>query len=156
MIDKIKAFFRKLFLVREIRSREGVLHFERWRLLNLGLFAIYIHRIFRSDEDKHAHSHPWWFFSTILAGGYIEERGRHGTLMVRGRWTTMGTDEFHKLTLIKPVTSFVITGPRITDWGYDTEIGYIESGEYRRLKQAGRLDAYIESVQEIRKLLLTS
>ncbi len=41
------------FLVKEIKSKAGELHFRRWRLLQLPFFAIYIHGIYKSDEDLH-------------------------------------------------------------------------------------------------------
>jgi len=128
---------RKLFLVREIKSKTGELHFERWRILNVWLFAIYIHKIYRSDEDIHPHSHPWWFFSKILTGGYIESRGRHGNLMSPGEWTIMGPEEFHRIKVIKPVTSLIITGPRLHEWGYRVNDEFIESQQYRANKRAG-------------------
>lgn len=131
------SFLRKFFLVREIKSKKGVLHFERWRILNLGLFAIYIHRIYVSDADKHQHSHPWWFFSKILAGSYYEMRGNRGRLMAPGYWATMKPKEFHKITVLEPVTSFVVTGPRIHEWGYMTDDGYVEAGQYRINKRNG-------------------
>lgn len=126
---------RKFFLVKEIRSRKGMLHFERWRILNVWLFAIYIHKIYRSDEDIHQHSHPWIFFSKILTGGYIEQRGGRGDLMTQGSWTIMKPKEYHKITVIKPTTSFVITGPRLHKWGYMTSEGHVDSVAYRERKR---------------------
>lgn len=64
----------KLFKkVKEIRSKEGELHFERFAILETNLFSIYIHKINKADEDYHLHSHPWNFKSFIFKGAYIEE-----------------------------------------------------------------------------------
>lgn len=132
--------FRALFLVKEIKSKQGVLHFERWRILNLWLFSIYVHKIHCSDQDTHQHSHPWIFFSKILAGGYIEQRGGRGNLMTPGSWTIMKPTEYHRITVLKPVISFVITGPRIHEWGYMTNSGHVDSVSYRRMKRNGMLE----------------
>jgi quercetin dioxygenase-like cupin family protein len=133
----IKSILTKLFLVKEIRSKEGVLHFERWRLLSTGLFSVYIHRIFKSDEDANEHSHPWNFLSFILKGGYIEQRNGKGKIMTPGNYMMMGVNEYHKITVIKPTTTLVITGPRICNWGYKTEHGHVNSAIYRLNKRYG-------------------
>lgn len=69
----MKDLFRKLFLIKEIKSKLGILHFQRWRIVQTPWFSIYIHRIFREDEDQHCHSHPWSFVSFILNGSYTEK-----------------------------------------------------------------------------------
>jgi hypothetical protein len=63
----------KLFTkVKEIRSKAGKLHFERWAIIETKLFAWYLHCIHEQDQD-HMHSHPWSFASIILKGQYLEE-----------------------------------------------------------------------------------
>lgn len=63
----------KLFKkVKTITSRTGVVHFERWAIVETSLFAWYLHKIQKEDQD-HMHSHPWSFISLILKGAYIEE-----------------------------------------------------------------------------------
>ena len=61
-----------LFLVKEIKSKAGELHFRRWRFLETPWFGIYLHYIAKADEDKHPHDHPWSFVGIILWGGYEE------------------------------------------------------------------------------------
>lgn len=60
-------------LIKEIRSKDDVLHFKRWRLLKTPWFEVYIHGIYHKDEDKHLHNHPWNIWTMILWGSYIEE-----------------------------------------------------------------------------------
>jgi hypothetical protein len=67
----IKKIIKKLFLAKEIISKEGVLHFRRWRIIECLLFNIYIHKIYVKDNDLH--DHPWNYFSLILSGSYIEK-----------------------------------------------------------------------------------
>lgn len=54
----MNSIIRKFFLVKEIISKEGEVHFRRYRLLATPWFNIYIHNIRRSDEDIHMHDHP--------------------------------------------------------------------------------------------------
>jgi hypothetical protein len=37
-------------------------------------FAGRVHHLLRSDDDRHAHCHPWPYITIILRGGYYEER----------------------------------------------------------------------------------
>jgi hypothetical protein len=60
-------------LIKEIKSKDGKLHFRRWSLLDTPWFKIYIHGIYGPDEDLHLHNHPWDFKSFILSGSYIEQ-----------------------------------------------------------------------------------
>lgn len=153
----ILAFARriKMFLmVKEIMSKEGELHFQRFRLLSTPWCNIYVHHILRSDEDRDPHDHPWHFASLILWGGYKEEwlgayedhrywSGRN--LRVRkthpGSLITHHKKDFHKITLrSKRVWSLVFTLDRSRpSWGYQTRKGWIDHIEYRKLKNEDRL-----------------
>lgn len=125
------------FLVKEIRSKEGELHFRRWRILSTPWFNIYIHRIYVSDWDKHAHDHPWNFTSIILKGSY-QEYDEHGNLSPVRKFGTihsLKTTAFHRLHLLKTATTLVFTGKRIHDpWGYMTEDGWKDFKTYRKEK----------------------
>jgi hypothetical protein len=147
-------FLLRWLMVREIVSREGNVHFRRYRLLWTPWGAVYVHHILVSDQDKHPHGHPWDFTSLILWGGYIEQlwessvrlhqlqpvdvpvpetsEARIGTLIRRQ------ANQFHHIQLLKPTWTLVWTGPRIHDpWGYWTERGWVSNAEYRRLKTDG-------------------
>jgi hypothetical protein len=62
-------------LIKEIKSKQGVLHFKRWELFTSKRFnfSIYLHGIYKADEDPHLHNHPWNIATLILWGSYIEE-----------------------------------------------------------------------------------
>jgi len=45
-----------------------------WKVKRNAFFNIYFHQVFRSDDDKALHDHPWWSFSIVLSGGYYEHR----------------------------------------------------------------------------------
>jgi hypothetical protein len=51
-----------------------------WRVKRNAFFNIYFHQVFRSDEDRAHHTHPWWSFSIVLEGGYYEHRIHAGGL----------------------------------------------------------------------------
>jgi hypothetical protein len=137
---------RKLLLVKEIVSKTGLVHFQRWRLLRLPWFAVYVHHICRSDADAHMHSHPWSYISFILEGAYTEEFSNppyYGSVQEKnyysGDLAYHKAQEVHKLTLISDqVWSLVMTWGRTKDWGYATDQGFVGHKEYRQLKNEGK------------------
>jgi len=150
----VKEIIRLWFLTKEIISKEGVVHFRRYRLLSTPWFNIYIHNILKSDEDAHPHDHPWHFLSFILWGGYTEEwRPAYEDRMYRNGFSlyiskrypaTMvyhHAKDFHKITLLKKSAwTLVFTfGKRRPSWGYQTPQGWIDFKDYRDLKNEGKL-----------------
>jgi hypothetical protein len=150
----MKEVIRNFFLVKEIVSKEGVVHFKRYRLLSTPWFNIYIHNILKSDEDAHPHDHPWHFLSFILWGGYSEAwlgayedwRFWKGyplrvTKRVPGSIVYHNAKDFHQITLLKKSAwTLVFTfGKRRPSWGYQTPQGWIDFKAYRELKNEGKL-----------------
>lgn len=130
-------------LVKEIRSKQGELHFKRWRIWSTKWFNIYLHFINKADEDKHLHDHPWSFWSIILKGAYIELLGEEGQYtpsrqIYRG-WLNMSyrTKKVPHMigAVVKPTYSLVITGPGSREWGYTTEDGWKNHSQYREEKR---------------------
>ena len=138
-------FLRYLFLIREIKSRKGQLHFQRWRLIQTPWFAIYIHRIFMHDEDKHFHDHPWSFVNCILSGGYCEvtlcpDRCLKSVAYPYcKRIAYHKSTDYHKISHLyeMPTTTLVFVGPRNREWGYNVGGEWIHNEEYRKRKRAG-------------------
>ena len=138
---------RYLFLVKEIISKQGGLHFRRYRLLQTPWFAIYIHQILKSDSDLFPHDHPWDFTSVILEGAYQEVSiyppnfdVRHINTYYSGDVIKHKAEDAHKLTLKSlEVWTLVFTSGRERVWGYQTSAGWIDFETYRKLKNEGRL-----------------
>jgi len=114
-----------------------------WKIKRNAFFNIYLHQIYRSDDDTAHHDHPWWNFSIVLDGGYYEHWYDGDTL--RSKWFGPGSMHFrwrgrksHRLVLqsrfiraddirnnrtdscIKetPATTIFITGPVLRRWGF--------------------------------------
>lgn len=137
----------KLQPIREIRSRGGTLHFQRWQLLQTPLGSVFLHHILRADEDKHLHDHPWNFLTIVLKGGYVEILLRDGEesarAMTPGQGARRMTTDFHKIEkLLAPTWTLFFTGPRIHDpWGYHvTARDWVDHETYRQMKAAGAFD----------------
>ena len=60
-------------LIKEIKSKSGEVHFRRWEILKTRCGSIWLHAIYKADQDKHLHNHPWDFKSLVLKGSYLEQ-----------------------------------------------------------------------------------
>jgi hypothetical protein len=138
-----------LFLVKEIRSKAGELHFRRWRFFDSPWFGIYLHYIAKADEDKHPHDHPWSFWGIILKGGYIEEfyswvtwpQPQLNSNFAGMSFYRRASGEYHKInTVVRPTWTLVFHGPKKPTWGYMTEAGWMDNQTYREEKRKGRWD----------------
>lgn len=134
------------FLVKEIRSKTGELHFRRWRIIETSRFSVYIHGIYKADEDKHMHDHPWDYTRIILSGFYdecfINEAGRQeSTVTTPWKIIKRKAEMLHTIRELytKRVFTLFITGRKRREWGYRVDNQWIDHVTYRRLKNEGRL-----------------
>lgn len=129
-------------LIKEIRSKEGELHFKRWRILKTPWLEVYIHGIYKEDQDEYLHNHPWKIWTMILKGGYFEElhTGEH-RLRTFGHMSYAKISDFHKIKKMykSPTYSLAIVGRRINaDWGYMVDGRFIDHLSFRENKNKKR------------------
>jgi hypothetical protein len=116
-------------------------------------FAVRIHHILRSDDDRHMHDHPWRWCSMILRGHYYElTPASHEDLSLRRRELVLHVDgervairrynsgairirqatARHKLVLDSgsSVWSLFIMGRQVQTWGFYTPEGKVPWFEY--------------------------
>lgn len=122
-------------LVKEIKSKEGVLHFQRYELFKTPWFICYLHKIYEGDKDLHLHNHPWNFFGLIIKGSYTEERENKLVTKKIGSIGYGGASYFHKIKeVIDPTISLFFVSTKTHEWGYKTETGFVQNETYRKLK----------------------
>lgn len=127
-------------LIKEIKSKDGIVHFRRYLLLSTKWFHCYLHRIYQPDKDLHLHNHPWNFWGIILWGGYIEENEQGTRTRKIGSWSGGNQSYFHKIKeIISPTTSLFFVSTKTNEWGYKTSEGYLDHQTYRDLKNMGKL-----------------
>lgn len=124
-----------------------------WVIPRNKYFNVYLHKFMRNDEDRACHNHPWWSWSFVLKGDYIEHRpikflnSFSGKVEIVGyetetfkRWSFIHrkADYYHRIELFddkvnnwnpdwyykKPVWTLFITGPKIQDWGFLCSHGF--------------------------------
>jgi hypothetical protein len=147
--------------VKEIRSKNGILHFKRYAIIETTYFSVYWHKIYEHDRDVHMHSHPWAFFGIIIKGTYVEEYLNKTTVgsILNPIGISLSTayrtkrpfgigfgsrKYFHRIHRIEngPVTSLFFTFGKRQNWYYRTSLGkngLVESEEYRKLKHDKKL-----------------
>jgi hypothetical protein len=110
-------------------------YLKRWYAIPRNrFFNIYIHEMWRSDDDRALHDHPWWWCSLILRSYYYEQRIlaggiREERLYERGSIRFYRSRYAHRLVMpregrTKPMTLF-ITGPKLREWGFHCLKGWV-------------------------------
>jgi len=129
-------------LIKEIRSKKGELHFKRWRLLKTPWFEVYIHGIYKEDQDEYLHNHPWKIWTMILKGGYLEElHGNRHRVRKFGHMSFSKISDFHKIKKMHriPTYSIAIVGKRTNaEWGYMVDGRFIDHKTFRKNKNNKR------------------
>lgn len=126
-------------------------YLSRWHILPKNrLFNVYLHHVRGDDPDMNLHDHPWLFNFSIVLRGDIEETLPGGMrLLQRGSITARMSRAPHRLALRSPDSlTLFITGPKIRDWGFYTDSGWVPSSQYLRADGNGRnvSGAYEEAV----------
>lgn len=134
----------------EIRSKEGLLHFQRWRFIDLPWFGVYIHRILQSDDDFHLHNHPWNYFSVVLDGDGLEINEEWVPENLNpGFYTFHKRSRYHQIEVHNPLTTFFVRGKKywsdkkegISNWGYCVDGEFVHHLRYREMKREQLFDS---------------
>jgi hypothetical protein len=120
-----------------------------------GPYNLYLHEVFRSDDDLDPHDHPWVWGTLILWGGYVDElwevpadgsprRIKDHEVMKPGTWRRRAPGHLHRLRLFpwrkKPTWTLVFIGPRKQPWGFQTaDVGWMPFEQYMRERQGIRV-----------------
>lgn len=110
--------------IRKIRGKDGSVYLWRLYILSTPWFGMMLHRIFREDNQRDLHDHPWNFLSIILLGWYSESyqlNGEHSvSFTTRRRWNYKRAEDRHSIRIVgrKPTWTLVFTGRRRRTWGF--------------------------------------
>ncbi len=91
----------------------------RWVIIFFD-YSIRIHKWVRSDDKRYCHDHPWWFFTFILKGYYIDVDDKGNKDLVK-RFTCRYRPANHKHYVQIPKTgciSILVTGKPFRKWGF--------------------------------------
>jgi hypothetical protein len=139
---------RWAFMKRRKIGTDGDIYLDRIYIVQTPLFGIMLHRIFRPDNQRDLHNHPWPFFSILLRGQYTEQY-RDGAddqpdsevlQHRRVRWINWkGLRSRHRIAWCSrsPIWTLVFTGRKSRTWGFFVEDGtrFIKWTEYDKVDQ---------------------
>jgi hypothetical protein len=96
---------------------------------------VYLHIIYKSDDDRDMHDHPWDFQSTILKGSYINHMACGAVTYGEAQTLYMKAEDAHRLEVIDgPVVTLVHRGPKKREWGFHTIDGWVNHKDYLNAK----------------------
>jgi hypothetical protein len=143
VVENRPVYLKRWFLVKNL-AQEGGTHMPSVVNLTIGREGngrqMFLHKFFRSDNDRELHDHPWDFTSIILWRGYREEtedascavcrrlaeigkEGLHHTVVKRkwpGAILHRKAEHRHRVQLIddKPSWSLFFTTFKKRSWGF--------------------------------------
>jgi len=125
----------------------------RWWLIPRNpILNVYLHCFLRDDDDRALHDHPWAWASVLLKGAYVEHTIDKGgihrrqlrqapSIKVSGPWRAhrvellsgkvyadLGDEvllDDYNPTRRVPCWTLFITGPRMRQWGFHCERGWV-------------------------------
>lgn len=113
-------------------------YLKRWFLLPHNKWCnVYLHQFLRSDSESVPHDHPWNNCSIILKGKYKEvlydKKESYTVLRKPGNVIFRKAGTPHKIVLFTdenlkreiPVWTIFITGPKIREWGFHCDSGWM-------------------------------
>jgi hypothetical protein len=103
-----------------LSSRDSI---DRYYLLRLGGWGLFLHRIKRSDPGQIMHTHPWSWASVIL-GQYRETRPQQATRR-RFLWNWCPFGAPHRVEVDRPVWTLLLHGPRRGPWSVTNDSGVV-------------------------------
>ena len=141
MIERLLEALTDRLPCRFIDGEGGEPYLERYHLLGVLGWHVYLHRFVDSDPDRGLHDHPWSrALSLVLVAGYDEIRGEPGAegrtvrRFVRPwRVNCLRGDTFHRVVLRTghPAWTLFLHGPRTKGWGF------LRNGVYRSMARDG-------------------
>lgn len=125
--------------------------FQRWYILRSPSGGkpspnLYVHHFLRSDMEE-PHCHPWANTSYVLKGAIEEDYWPSAASCLfedapvrlvtpAGAARARPASAVHRIVAVEPGTiSLFVTGPKVRDWGFYTDQGFIPHHEFRAWKQ---------------------
>lgn len=119
-------------------------YITRLHVVKTPWWAICIHWIKKPDPEPWLHDHPVSFLSLILCGGYSEEYICPTMGIAKGRernwFNFICATDCHSIMSVKPNTvTLCFMGPKVREWGFHTEHGWIMWKDYYAKQRADGL-----------------
>jgi hypothetical protein len=112
---------------------------DRWWVVPRNRFQnVYLHRFWRSDDDRALHDHPFDNMSWVLSGEYVEHTPDGSATRFQGETVTRVATMPHRIEIVGgPVLSLFSTGPIVREWGFHCPQGWRHWKEYVNTRDGG-------------------
>jgi hypothetical protein len=110
------------YLTVKLRERLGLPecpYVIRWRFEISKAGSVRVHHWLGPDDDRAFHDHPWWFWTFVFKGGYID-RSPDGEEHLKAPAVRF-RPALHQHTVIpypEGAWTLLVTGPRVRVWGF--------------------------------------
>lgn len=122
-------------------------YMRRLNILLTPWFSIKLHFIYRPDNQRDLHDHPWSFLSLLLWGSYVEDVPVYRpndsqclcsdcTTSIEPRhvrwWNWKRAEDQHSIIWVsnQPIVTLVFCGPIRRTWGFWTPDGWVRHDRY--------------------------
>lgn len=100
---------------------------------------VHLHETLRSDYDAEHHDHPWDNMSIWLRGTGREEivTGDGSTVILErppGTVVFRNAQDRHRILIEEPTWTLFLTGPKIREWGFLHESGWMHNQDFFRMR----------------------
>ena len=96
-------------------------YITRLHIFKTPWFALVMHWINGPDPEPDPHDHPVTFFSLILRGWYVEERGLLAVprTYIHIWYNFIRATDIHRIVYVHPKTiTLCFMGPKVREWGF--------------------------------------
>lgn len=116
-------------------------YLRRW-VLDFKFSSLRLHHWMASDDQRHPHDHPWWFWSLVLRGRMTEcpanvDPLRPGKLREVGSLEFFQAEHRHsvRVTPGEGCWTLLLTGPEKRVWGFWVNGRFRKRNKYFYMKQ---------------------
>ena len=92
-------------------------YLKRW-VLDVGPFAVRLHRWTASDDARAFHDHPWWFLTLVLWGGYTDVSPQGRDRLTMGSVRFRSAAHRHTVEVDRTTWTLLLTGRATRRWGF--------------------------------------
>lgn len=107
-----------IFITRDAVGLVECPYLHRW-VLSTPWFSIRLHLWEESDDVRYFHDHPWWYWSWVLRGSYLNASPEGVDVVRAGSLRYRPAGHRHSVVvLVRGTTTILITGPARRRWGF--------------------------------------
>lgn len=89
----------------------------RWRI-EFPFGSVRLHHWLAPDDDRAFHDHPWWFWTIVLKGGYIDKSPDGIDHLWAGSCRYRKAEHRHTVIPDPEAWTLLVTGPPVRAWGF--------------------------------------